>query len=170
MTCEALPGYAPPLSRQGGALVVAVGFEPLNIRSLLEVYQEEKQEIKAIMSFPPGGGSMGREWLTLRETAIGNVGEPQRRNIEVISAWDAEIVYKTLLKWNKELGSLSLAPYGPKPHTLAMALFAIAKDAGMYYTQPKSYNPDYSFGQGPAWAYVAKWEGIACFERPSRPV
>ena len=41
---------------------------------------------------------------------------------------------------------LVIAPFGVKTHTLGMALFAIEHNCGMYYTQPKSYNPAYTEG------------------------
>ena len=46
---------------------------------------------------------------------------------------------------------VTLAPYGPKPISLAMALYASRYDTGtnataVYYTQPTAYNPDYSSG------------------------
>jgi hypothetical protein len=46
-----------------------------------------------------------------------------------------------------------------------MTLFAIENDIGIYYTQPKSYNPRYTTGAGKSWAYVVKWQGIAAFNR-----
>ncbi|HVM62830.1 MAG TPA: hypothetical protein VMV72_18360 [Verrucomicrobiae bacterium] len=80
--------------------------------------------------------------------------------------WDTEYVFNRLQVWEDNSEGLTLAPFGPKPHTLAMALFAIHRDAGMYYTQPKSYNPNYSSGFGRTWAYVVKWDGVCCYERP----
>jgi hypothetical protein len=88
-----------------------------------------------------------------------------RDNLEVISAWDTEQVYRTLELWEQDTEGLALAPFGPKPHSLGMALFAIRHDSGLYYTQPKSYNPNYSKGQGDSWAYVVKWDGVPCFDR-----
>lgn len=35
----------------------------------------------------------------------------------------------------------------------------------LVYSQPQTYNPDYTFGIGNSWGYVIKWEGIECFER-----
>ena len=46
-----------------------------------------------------------------------------------------------------------------------MVLYATKHDQGLFYTQPKSYHPDYSIGYGDTWAYVLKWKGVACFDR-----
>jgi hypothetical protein len=61
-------------------------------------------------------------------------------------------------------GPLALAPFGPKPHTLGMALLAMKYDLAMHYTQPRVYHPDYSRGYGRTWAYVVKWNGRACYD------
>lgn len=39
-----------------------------------------------------------------------------------------------------------LAPYGPKPMSVGMAIYATMTESPVYYTQPKIYHPDYSAG------------------------
>jgi hypothetical protein len=39
-----------------------------------------------------------------------------------------------------------LAPFGPKPMSLAMCIYAALTEAQVFYTQPSSYRPDYSVG------------------------
>lgn len=165
MTCDHLPGFAAPLAPKGNTLVVAVGFESLSIRSLLEVYHDKKKDIKIILSFPSDSPSMRREWDTLRQMTLNEAQDINRDNLEVISLWDAEKVYRTLFRWHRDADGLTLAPFGPKPHSLGMALFAVKHDSGFYYTQPKSYNPNYSKGVGMIWAYVIKWDGVPCYDR-----
>jgi hypothetical protein len=92
-------------------------------------------------------------------------GNLRPNNIAVIAAWDAELVYQTLARWTSDGTSLSLAPFGPKPHTLGMALFATKHDLSLWYTQPKVYHPDYTRGSGDTRWYAAKWRGIACLDR-----
>lgn len=167
MTCDNLPGYAAPLPPRGNTLVISVGFELLNIRSLLEVYRDKKKTTKIILPFPPDGWSARRPWNTLKQLVSDDAKNITKNTLEIVAAWDAEQVYKTLERWHQDADGLTLAPFGPKPHSLGMALFANKYDAGLYYTQPKAYNPDYSKGYGESWAYVIKWEGIPCFERPS---
>ncbi len=99
---------------------------------------------------------------------LGEADDIIQNNLEVIAVWDTEQVYKTLERWDQNADGVTLAPFGPKPHSLGMALFAIKHDCGLYNTQPKSYNPDYSRGRGEVWAYVVKWDGIPCYERRIR--
>lgn len=166
MTYEHLPGYGSPLPPSGATMIVSVGFESLGIKPLLEIYSSERKQTRIIMAFPPNGENIKRQWSTLKQM----VTDPQeiRGNIEIIAGWDAEQVYNTLEQWRYDTDGLTLAPFGPKPHSLGMTLFAIKFDSGLYYTQPKSYNPSYSTGQGTTWAYVVKWDGIACFDRSVR--
>lgn len=163
MTCDHLPGFGGPLPPKGSTLVVSVGFESLNIKPLVEMYGGEKKQTKLVLAFPPDGENTRRQWNTLRQM----VTDPQevRGNLEVVASWDAELLFKTLVRWNQDADGITLAPFGPKPHTLGMALFAIRYDSGLYYTQPKSYNPDYTTGSGETWAYIAKWNGVTCLER-----
>jgi hypothetical protein len=162
-SCEALPGYSSLPTSTETTLVVSVGFESLIIKPLLEGYAGEKKRIKMLLAFPPNGINNRRQWNTLRQV-VSDTQEIQG-NTEVIAAWDAEQVYRTLQQWAEDSDGLTLAPFGPKPHTLGMALFAVHHDSGLYYTQPKSYHPDYSHGRGTTWAYVVKWDGTPCFKR-----
>lgn len=56
------------------------------------------------------------------------------------------------------------APYGPKPLSIAMALFSSLTNSPVYYTQPKKYNPEYSKGKGTVNAYVLKQNGKSLYE------
>lgn len=163
MTCDHLPGFAPKLPPENAMLVISIGFEPLNLRSLVDIYNDKRIGSKLLVPFPPNGDAIRRTWSTIRQIAP----EPQevRGNIEVIASWDAEQVYRTLSAWHTETGTLTLAPFGAKAHSLGMTLFAIEKDVGLFYTQPKSYHPEYSQGKGGSWGYVAKWNGVACYDR-----
>lgn len=170
MTCDHLPGFAAPLPPKGDTLVVSVGFESLSLRAILEVYRNKQKGVKFVVPFPPDGVSSRRTWKTLMEVAGGDAREIVREDVEVIAAWDAEMVFRALERWDRDSDGLTLAPFGPKPHSLAMALFGISHGCGLYYTQPKSYNPDYSRGYGETWAYVVKWDGMACFARPEQGI
>lgn len=169
MTCENLPGFAAAPPPRGDTLVVAVGFESLSIRSLLEVYRDKTKDARIILSFPADVVTIRREWSTLAEMTSGDYRSIGIDSLEVIAAWDVEAVYEALVRWNDDSeNGLTLAPFGPKPHSLGMALFAMKHDCGLYYTQPKSYHPEYSNGQGTSWGYVVKWAGISCFDRHVR--
>lgn len=182
LPCDYLPGYTAPVPPASEWLVVSVGFETLNISSLVSLYRESAKRVKFLVTFPPGLHTNQRQWDTLFEVAEATgVEHLTVGDIETVSLWDAERVYRRLEQWKDErqaihsargtgrtgngASAISLAPFGPKPHSLAMALFAMKYRCGMYYTQPKSYNPDYSLGAGTSWYYVVKWKGVSCLDR-----
>lgn len=166
MSYDHLPGFAAAPPPAGDTLVVSVGFEALNLRALYEVYQESQLEYRLLMAFPPDGEIIRREWRTLFQIEQ-NAKKIDRQNIEVVAAYDTEQAFRILENWNKDRSGLAFAPFGPKPHSLAMTLFSIKHQTGMYYSQPKSYNPDYSIGSGITRAYVVKWDGVHCYDRGS---
>jgi hypothetical protein len=65
-----------------------------------------------------------------------------------------------------------LAPYGPKPTSLAMCIFATLKDSPVFYTQPRVYNPNYTHGvkvvngQSHIYAYCLRLEGRDFYTLP----
>jgi hypothetical protein len=165
MTCDHLPGFGGPLLRSGDHLAVSLGFETLGLRSLIGTYHYSSARMRVIVPMPMDVTAIARQWRTLKELGDDTRRRFERNKLEIVPTWDSEQVYNTLQRWSGGTNELSLAPYGPKPHTLAMALFALKHGSGMYYSQPKSYNPDYSRGVGLSWGYVLKWDGIACYDR-----
>jgi hypothetical protein len=55
------------------------------------------------------------------------------------------------------------APYGPKTISLGMCLYASLNGSAVYYTQPTSYNPNYSDGCGKSYAYLIKLDGALLY-------
>jgi hypothetical protein len=167
MSPERFPGFA---GRSGGSennLVISIGFEALGLRPLiLSLYREDNANLRVLLPFPAPTQTVRRQWNTLREIMEDDPGNLRNDSVAVVASWDAEQVYQKLVSWSGNGETLSLAPFGPKPHTLGMALFAIRNDASLWYTQPKVYHPDYSRGTGETWWYVVKWQGVQCFDRP----
>ena len=158
-----LPGYA-SLDKEPSTLVVAVGFESLGLPQFLSEYRDKRRNIVVFIPFPPGQPYAQRIWRTVQRLGLKTFGLDSRR----VAALDA---FETLMQLeavqtaeaargtHPEGVSLALAPYGPKPISLGMCLFAIKHDSPVFYTQPKSYNPDYTRGVGASWAYLVKFGG-----------
>jgi hypothetical protein len=158
-----LPGFPFPVNSSNEMLVMSVGYEQLGMRGLIESYSEIFPP-KFILSISGDVDAVRRQWATLR--LVHSVRPlKSERDVEVIAAWDAERVFERLSIWSKDVDSMVLAPFGPKPHSLGMALFAHARDFPMVYTQPTVYDPDYSRGEGETTCYLVKWDGIACSDR-----
>lgn len=62
------------------------------------------------------------------------------------------------------------APYGPKPMSLGMAIYATLAESPVFYTQPRVYHPDYSSGiryknsHPEIYAYCLKLDGRCLFQ------
>lgn len=134
--------HPPPKIRNA---IIGVGFLPFGLPSLLkEEYAEA--EVSLIFPFPPGPPNYQRTWEFVREIEALCPLEDDK-NIIRVDALDVPNCYRNIRVLTDDgQNSAIFAPYGPKPHSLAMCLFAVNHDCDVYYTQPKVYHPDYSVG------------------------
>jgi hypothetical protein len=165
LPCDHLPGFAAPPPDSGSCLLASMGFEPLNLKGILSMHRAGGVTVKIVLPFPPDGIGIRRAFNSLRNLASHEAAEIGCNTVYVVSTWDAEYLYRQMGVWQQGYQKMYLLPFGPKPHTLGMVLYAIKHNCGIYYTQPKSYSPNYSQGAGDSWVYVVKWEGIPCYER-----
>jgi len=137
-------------------LVVAAGFMPFG---LPELVKEEygRIEVKYLFPVPPGPPTYQRSWGFMQ--SINDSRTINRDQIVQVSAHDAYATFKALERVCTNLNPV-LAPYGSKPVSLGMALYAISSKCSAYYTQPSYYHPDYSSGIGESVLYPVKLEGM----------
>lgn len=140
-------------------LVVAAGFMPFN---LPELVKEEygRIEVKYLFPVPPGPPTYQRTWNFMN--SISDSRTITRENIVQVSAHDAYGTFKVLERLCANLNPV-LAPYGSKPVSLGMALYAMKSKCSAYYTQPSYYHPDYSSGIGETVLYPIKVEGVSLY-------
>ncbi|MFH1537848.1 MAG: hypothetical protein ABIH66_02750 [bacterium] len=62
MTCDHLPGFAAEHGTTNNTIVLSLGFEPLNISSLMETFRYQTKEIMYVSGFPPDGEYSKRQW------------------------------------------------------------------------------------------------------------
>lgn len=147
--------------------IVGVGFLPFTLPELLKQdYGDVK--VSLIFPFPPGPPNYQRTWDFVRQIEAPCPLEDDRQIIRV-DVFDAPGCYKHICNLTDDGKQRAIfAPYGPKPHSLAMCLFAIKHESDVYYTQPKYYHPDYSTGikqlgaYPETYAYCVKLNG-SCF-------
>jgi len=141
-------------------LVVAVGFEALGLAQLLSQFRETSREVYLLIPFPPGQPYSKRIWQTVQ--SIGPPADSNIRRLHALNPFDAYTVIENLVdNGTLQANPPALAPYGPKPLSLGMCLFALDYGAAVYYTQPALYHPDYTTGIGTTWAYCLKLNGVA---------
>jgi len=156
-----LPGFAKDTTGEH-CIAASLGFESYHLEGLIRQFGQ-KSNTYVLTSFPPDGAYTRRQWKVIKDVLKQCF---DYRKLEAVSALDIENAHSVLRGWAENAKSeVILAPYGPKPHSVAMVLLAMERGYPIVYTQPKSYNPQYCSGIGQSWAYVLKWDGVACYER-----
>lgn len=128
-------------------IIVGVGYLPFDLTGLTQQLSS-KVPVNVLFPFPPGPPSFQRNWQFLLdifgEAQSSLIPEPIR-----VDARDASYAFDLISDITDKGGKNSyLLPYGPKPHSFAMALHFLGgkgKDQ-LLYTQPKAYHYDYSIG------------------------
>jgi hypothetical protein len=140
-----LPLFGPsgfPL-RKPQTVIVSAGFMKLGLAELLDPYKDVS--IRTILPFPPGPPAYYRNWDFIRdiEKTLPE-GLPSPIRVEAYDCCDAFDHISQLCGAGQRPSVL--APFGPKPISLAIALYATLTNDVVRYTQPTVYNPDYSLG------------------------
>ena len=143
-----LPRFMPPVPKPRDALyVVGLGYDPLGLPQLLADQEIGPDSIKLLFPFPADPPGYRRNWEFVRQLEP-NLGESFHEPIRV-NGYDVAEVYERITSLADEgRRYVVFAPYGPKPMSLAMCIYASMHDntSAVYYTQPKAYNPSYSYG------------------------
>jgi hypothetical protein len=122
--------------------IVGVGFEPLGLPEFLK-----GKEFELLLPVPSPPAGMQRNWDFLRQLEPYAKREPKRlHTYDVSEAFDHLL---TLTNSGQRYAIIS--PYGPKPMSLAMCLYAVSTHSAhcrpaVCYSQPTVYHPDYSLG------------------------
>jgi hypothetical protein len=144
-------------------MVINVGFEGMGLQEQVD-QGEAGLPVKLLFPFPATPQAFRRSWELVHRLQ-------QRRSHDDFQIYrtDAKEVGDAF----DRLVSLSdhgnqrtiLAPFGPKPISVAMCIFAAQTESQVFYTQPTVYHPNYSYGVGdvggvPAvWAYCLRLDG-----------
>jgi len=175
-----LPGFAGEGKQDYSSIVIGIGFEPLGLTNLIKELRVKR--IRMLFPFPPGPPGYYRNWMFVKSiedmTRTQSIEPPDRQAIHM---FDCPHIFNALIDMtNAGTMSTVLAPYGPKPMSLAMCLFSLAvanangASVPVYYAQPRRYAIDYSAGvrvgaSGAAdvKAYVVKLAGRTLYELPA---
>jgi hypothetical protein len=125
-------------------LTIGVGFMPLGLGEFLEKYKHDVT-IKTLLPFPPGPPGFQRNWRfinALRRDYPNAVKNPIR-----VAAHDVSDIFDHINTFaNGGIIRSEFGPFGPKPMSLAMCLFARLTHSVVRYTQPSFYHPLYTTG------------------------
>lgn len=130
----------------GSKLVVAVGFESAGVSQIVE--DVDPRDVTYLFPYPSVPPFAWRTWGFLQQAMVASGGKSEA--VRAVSSIDPSSSYSMLIQLNDSPGNtLILAPFGPKPVALGMALFACRvgnNSTRVVYTQPRHYNPHYSSG------------------------
>lgn len=139
---RALPGFAGNGTR-GAQLVVSVGFLVESLRMYAGNAQDER--INLLIPFPAPLAVLRRTWESVANLE-GNHREDRFEKFRV-ETLDMSAAFDRIrqLAGNPEK-PLAFAPFGPKPTSAAMCLYAMQRNSSVQYPQPTVYHPEYSLG------------------------
>jgi hypothetical protein len=139
-------------------LIVNIGFMP---QGLIEHLEEDDPEAIAhlIVPFPAQSHTVRRSWAAVKKL-LGSPSYPINHKLHRIGPQDMSEAFEKLLSISAHNQfAIALAPFGPKPISAAMCLYAAQTGMPVYYSQPKTYSPSYSSGIGEIFGYWVKHEG-----------
>lgn len=164
-----LPMYDgdPMDSSSDATLIIGVGYQQLRVHEYFEENKSRRIGVKLLLPFPSIHPGFIHNWKFIHrisEELSGSekVGGNSPAEVIRVPTGDVSLTFDRLLQQTGAgvARTVVLAPFGPKPISLAMCLLGIARRARgddpntlapilpteIGYTQPKSYRPDYSTG------------------------
>lgn len=163
-----LPLFSGGYSKDRAAvLVVGVGFEVLGLQERLET-SESGRITKFLLPFPAPVAAFQRSWELLRKLQQHHAAETF--DVHRVDVKDISDTFDRLCSVTRNgADRVDLAPFGPKPMSVGMCVFATLTDSQVFYTQPTEYHPDYSFGiaerdgHAEIYAYAIRMQGRDLF-------
>jgi len=149
---DALPMFgATDLQPGKQKLIIGVGYQSLRLREIVEGADFSADNVELLFPVATNRGYL-KNWEFVRQV-YQELGPLPEASIKRVSANNVSNVFDRLVAiTNNGVYHSVLAPYGPKPVSLAMCLFGIwCQDMGVPvkigYTQPQVYSDEYSKGQ-----------------------
>lgn len=153
---KALPGFGGGSSKPD-LWIVSVGFLVESLRHYVGDNPHEKMKI--LIPFPSSLASMRKTWRSIAELEKGQ--SDNRFDKYRVDPIDMSAAFDRInsIEGNPQR-QLAFAPFGPKPTSAAMCLYALQRNSSVHYAQPTVYHPEYSKGirnNDPANAVCAYW-------------
>jgi hypothetical protein len=138
-----LPGFH-AADGERETLVVCAGFMVESLHSHLATINTPAP-VKMLIPFPAPRAVLRLTWrsiFSLEAKRASNKFEHHRVDpADLAGAFDRIASFA-----RDDSTKLAFAPFGPKPISAAMCLYASKRDCSVYYPQPRIYHPDYSQG------------------------
>ncbi|MCX7168083.1 MAG: hypothetical protein NTV11_17660 [Rhodocyclales bacterium] len=153
---KTLPGFG-GVSSKPELWIVSVGFLVESLRHYVGGNPEEK--MKVLIPFPAPLAALRRTWQSVAELEKGHSdGRFDKYRVDPLDMSAAFDRIDSLA--GNPPKNLAFAPFGPKPTSAAMCLYALQRESSVHYPQPTVYHPEYSTGirnNDPTNAVSAYW-------------
>ncbi len=144
-------GATPPGGETEVKLLIAVGYQPLKLEGILDGIRYRASNVELLLPFPSVHAGFIKNWEFILQIRRVLQGLPTSA-IKRIATTNTPLAFDRIAAMTN-FGKIHsvLAPFGPKPISLAMCLYGIAcrqKDIPVEigYTQPQVYSDSYSSG------------------------
>ncbi|WP_210311994.1 hypothetical protein [Afipia massiliensis] len=138
--------------------LVGIGYHSQSVLNLFDI--ERPKSVTMLFPFPPGPPGISRNWKSVERLEMSIRTDSDALTLDNsgvthlhLGALDLPQNFDAIRQVTDQGHRTSLvAPYGPKPVSLAMCLFALAAetagrpDVPAYYSQPTRYALDYTTG------------------------
>ncbi len=147
---SALPTFGATDLSKDGKLIIGVGYQSLRLHEIVDgVLNPDNVEL--LLPFPSVHPGFTKNWEFVRKIRM-QIDRLQERSIKRVPAKNTSIAFDRIVgSSNRGANPCKLAPFGPKPVSLAMCLFGVCcQDKNipveLGYTQPQVYSDKYSVG------------------------
>ena len=144
-------GATPPGGETEVKLLIAVGYQPLKLEGILDGIRYRETNVELLLPFPSVHPGFIKNWEFILQVRRVLPGLPTSA-IKRMATTNTPVAFARVVAMTNHGRIHSvLAPFGPKPISLAMCLFGIACRQNdipveIGYTQPQVYSDNYSSG------------------------
>jgi hypothetical protein len=136
-----LPGFLGEEPRSE-TLVAAVGFMVESLQDHLSG-KEAHPAVQLLIPFPATPSAVRRSWESVFN--LQSTRSPDKFTKHRVDANDMSAAFDRICSLGRN-DAVAFAPFGPKPISAAMCLYAEQRNSAVHYPQPDGYHPDYSLG------------------------
>jgi len=142
---------ATPLTGKGLKLIIGVGYQPLRLSEIVNGIRFNPENVELLLPFPSVHPGFVKNWEFVRQIRL-EIKQLRDSAIKRVPTMNTSIAFDRIVAiTNNGKNPAVLAPYGPKPMSLAMCLYGISCQDGSVpvevgYTQPQVYSDSYSIG------------------------
>ena len=136
-----LPGFLG--TEKSEILIAAVGFMVESLQDHLSG-NAAHPAVQLLIPFPAPPSAIRRSWESVFDLQSGRNSEKFVKHR--VDANDMSAAFDRICSLGRNAEAVAFAPFGPKPISAAMCLYAEQCDSAVHYPQPHGYHPDYSSG------------------------